>query len=1003
LESKYIIMEASPAKIKAFLSNIKETLLDNSADDISRLFTALMQLELLQRGVVVTDSLSPIQLLDVVRDTAGKQLLNMASPLPKPLLAGSAVIQGRLAEMLCGLLHDDDASRVLSTLLDSAATLKVIKRCEEVEDIRLKAILKLAFDSNNEPFATIQQRLLYVAEGSYYRATEFQPDIPPMWKRATDSVAERRRVQGKFKSDDTSWEACKALENMQRIAALNGNGRRSAELSLKLAECLLDSQVMSIDEGSKAVVQSFVAPYRSVEPLNGVESARAASKCLKDPNIQLAEFTMEEKLQKSTIELQIQFTHESAVVLQTGNDDYHAARNRSQTRIDTAIEFRRVARQRYLASTDDKDVDRGAVRIRDILLNMDRNKENSAVIESACGLLKLYLLRWSDRAQAVVNAKTKACEPHYIWTTCAEFIEPLVDFYQTNHCVNDPPDADSTCKRFAQNEIGLIEEALLLVVSLEWLRSGVDPTVNTFSTPHIRYAQDSLYDMYIHATMQEEKSRSGLVETEQKDLSNSRARKLECAYRSARALLYLIESETGTDNQLIHNVSELAVSCADDIATFGNSVHRFGLSFLEFLVCWSGFHQRPWPFCIMPKARNITQKAKCCIDNAFKEWGRPKPRVERWILDIGMANAEGTSATGGIVSEAEQLYRNPLKGLEDEAICNVIGAHLSKILKCLCLSGLSEIALHSVDVDYPPSEDLTQTNLNLIHDLSCGELPSSLYFWRSGKAVTASVRFLLASARQLVAESLLRRGLLSDAQTFLDDAVRDAPADPNALFSLGAFYLRMMLFSNDLDTGKYAKAAQIQLLKAAKADSSKASPFALLGYWYEGFNDEKRSIGCYSKAILLDPTHPVAGRGLLRLKSRDSLQNILVAATERNSPSNGWAWSAVGVEKSMTEGNDNFAVIAFLKALRSRDVQNPKSEGQSYFFSDPLTPKPPGACELVHISSELASCYRRLGRLTSSLRSYRSAIEAAAGSVSSSVLCSCAQGKDTFRRYAFTC
>jgi|Transcript_12017 hypothetical protein len=73
------------------------------------------------------------------------------------------------------------------------------------------------------------------------------------------------------------------------------------------------------------------------------------------------------------------------------------------------------------------------------------------------------------------------------------------------------------------------------------------------------------------------------------------------------------------------------------------------------------------------------------------------------------------------------------------------------------------------------------------------------------------------------------------------------------------------------------KLAQTQMLKSAKIDSGKP---ALLGVWYEVQNDLKRAVGCYSKCLLLDPANPVAGRGILRLKSPTEAQKLCEAATK---------------------------------------------------------------------------------------------------------------------------
>jgi Flp pilus assembly protein TadD len=78
-----------------------------------------------------------------------------------------------------------------------------------------------------------------------------------------------------------------------------------------------------------------------------------------------------------------------------------------------------------------------------------------------------------------------------------------------------------------------------------------------------------------------------------------------------------------------------------------------------------------------------------------------------------------------------------------------------------------------------------------------------------------------------MADSLVRKGRCEEAQSFLEAAVDDSPLDSDTAFALGAFYF------NQERSSEVDKAAQLQLLKAAKLDPSEANPFALLGLWFE--------------------------------------------------------------------------------------------------------------------------------------------------------------------------
>ena len=241
------------------------------------------------------------------------------------------------------------------------------------------------------------------------------------------------------------------------------------------------------------------------------------------------------------------------------------------------------------------------------------------------------------------------------------------------------------------------------------------------------------------------------------------------------------------------------------------------------------------------------------------------------------------------------------------------------------------------------------------------------------------------------------------------DAVNDEPTDSEAALALGAFLLQCVLYHGkhgSPPTAEKVKAAQIQLLKAAKLDSSKADPFALLGVWFERKQDMKRAHGCYSKALALDPPNPVAGRGMLRVfkqvqMDHQELDAYLEDAINANSSVNGWAWRAMGERKIAAENRDELAVVALTKALRCRDIEGRQQDEMDVFYSIPDesgdhsvgTMRRSNKNEKADTLAELAMCYRRLGRYTAAIRSFYSASAIAGESVESSVLFSCAQGK----------
>jgi tetratricopeptide (TPR) repeat protein len=578
------------------------------------------------------------------------------------------------------------------------------------------------------------------------------------------------------------------------------------------------------------------------------------------------------------------------------------------------------------------------------------------------------------------------------------------------------------CYSFADTvtpeQASLVQQVVSLVPCIEWLCSSL-ATGNSnssgnslFLISHLRLARDLLQSLLSQqeATATADKSKdqrsSSLVLSS--SMKNLEWKRLIWGYRSTRALVYLAETTAGNDDDLIiHDIlaqhqQQQHQLLRDGAFSLDCNDCEFGTAWLEFAISWSGLHKTPWSSCVAAEARTLIAQARACITLAESEWGRQSLPLEHWILELAQADAEVASLAGGLLTEAQNLYFRVLEATIDLNKDAIVDPTLVRILQSKCYSGLVSLSLRSTSGEQllasMPEEDmrtsvgLARRNLDLLQSIEMDAYVASLYLWKSVEATKSSIRFQLAFVRQQVADCLLRKGLANEAQTFLEDAVRLSPDDAGAALALGAFRLRVMFFGENRSSSDVAKAAQIQLLKAAKLDANKPSPFALLGYWYEYVGDEKRALGCYSKALLLDPSHPVAGRGLLRLKHLVSLLPLLEKATDSGMSTSGWAWRALGVHKAMDEGNDDLAVVSFLQALRSRDVQNPSTEPLSIFFYSPFSPREPDKQEFVDASADLAASYRRLGRFTASLRSYYSALEASGEIPSGAILNACAHG-----------
>ena len=293
-------------------------------------------------------------------------------------------------------------------------------------------------------------------------------------------------------------------------------------------------------------------------------------------------------------------------------------------------------------------------------------------------------------------------------------------------------------------------------------------------------------------------------------------------------------------------------------------------------------------------------------------------------------------------------------------------------------------------------EGFVQDALHLSMKLLKDGHSRKLHLWTQESTVRASLQFQIAALRQFLANILIKNGDEAAAAALLEEAVQDAPDDACAATALGTYRLRIMLFAKEASPTN-TKAAHVQLMKAARLDSSSTDPFALLGYWYEMMGDKQRAVGCYTKAVLLDPSQPVAGRGLLRLAQAETLVSSIAQAVDTGSPLSGWAWRVTAVQKAQKEGRDDLAILAYLNCLRCRDIDRPQNETHGIFFSDPASPfhATSTVVEKSLILGELATCYRRLGRFTAAIRTFHVAIEEGGGNVLPSIFCGCGQGKKT--------
>ncbi|KAL7492536.1 hypothetical protein ACHAWT_001607 [Skeletonema menzelii] len=488
----------------------------------------------------------------------------------------------------------------------------------------------------------------------------------------------------------------------------------------------------------------------------------------------------------------------------------------------------------------------------------------------------------------------------------------------------------------------------------------------------------------------------------QSDLEKKLALRLECAIETSRCRAE-IDSVLDADGVDINAITAIArratisatggfkniADCNSPLLSASSSKALFGTPYLHFLSVWSGMYLSPWPYCNVGQARAILKQARDALRLSAKYWGRRSSNLEDLLLDIGEADLENV-LLGGNADASSRLYHQALAKLEGkDGEENASGnALVREKLKVQCLIGLARQSLSVGNPEVAETHARSALNMLLSSDptLNQGGVPTLLcsHAWCAPALNQLRHSHQLCSSRQLVAESCIQSSRFDDARSFLTDAVKEVPGNFDAAFSLASFYLRMHCMGKESDENETRKS----LLRAAKMDTSKASPFALLGIWYESKNDAKRAEGCYQKALSLDASHPVAGRGLQRLIALEDLVPHCKKAIEQNSPVNGWAWQALGESKALHEGDDSTAVICFQQALRCRDIQSPSSDMLGAFYSyTELAATVHSEASMTWV--ELATCYRRMGKYSAALRAYEEA--ASTGTLPPAALCSWAQ------------
>ncbi len=1068
-------MSIEPKKLKAHIGKIKEYLDSNTppnndaCDDEklpSKCFNLLLLTELCQRGVVVPldDALfSQEKLLENIQNAAGKAMLD-ESKVPKPLVAGSAVITSLVAEKLADILLSKMSRSNLPTMgfLSDEDSQSILRRCQDVSDVRFKVLLNLGRQSyveDNCTTFTAESRidslqvaailLLRIAMGNIFRAASFSnPDQPPMWKRSLDLCIKFHATILRFQSSDIDEnakneelyrayhisDAIFPLSNLIRIMEAKNNMKRVSELSLRLTEAYIGNadNLQSLfsekccavwNEINTAFMDAYFKDAIGVDKSEKILKGRSMLKKYDYGSTESSSDALNLKILHQLLNVRIEMEHENNLIKQLSTGRFEATKNRKglsvdNQEVDIKILIEEVRREILTGSLPEEEtekifnegydgfaLDKASTTLLNTVISTDPSSFGRQISndmrDAIYGLFKMQIERLLKRAQGfskthfkarkMKKSQSKQSTADGAWEALESFVKPILDFYSSGH-----EEVNLSSKMNMFNAAAKSALVLAWMYQDKHLPTGLVESATDFLSMYERVIQNDELD---RKKDEAEDARQNIVRT---FIDNSEKVITDWSLWAGRCHIHLTKScieskETAKYCQSISLKSGEFIKLAESSPT----IHaQYGLPYLMFLVCWSGFCKSSWSFCNITRAREIVHLARESLLSCQRDWGREITEMEEIMLNLGEADAECGFLSGGMTERAKKLYEQTLS-----SNCVIGMQDIGLLLRSHCLSGLIMIALSQSNSDSEVLvEDAKMSLGNLMLLQKKNDVPAaSFHKWRNKNAFQTSLNFHLCQLRTLVAESLIRAEQVSEAEVFLEQAVTDSPLNFDAAFALGAFWLQMSFYSEKTSSSnELAKKAHIQLLKALKLNSTKADPFSLLGVWYEIHSDLKRALNCYSKSLLIDPSHPVAGRGAIRLRHKNDTLRICNEGASVSSNTNGWAWRALGDLKALSDGLDEEAVLCYQQALRSRDIESVEQHSLGIFFSVPSDQNMKNADESGQTWSALASCYRRLGKYSASLRAYESAF-ASGGSTTDEYFCAWAQGRSIVYRSNYYC
>ena len=908
---------------------------------------------------------------ETILNVAGKSLINENSKIPKALLLAMCVISGMTCEK-CAHLCEFEEIINSKPLIDKTTYDKCYHRCKDVNDDRLLSILTYMNQMNERK--ELQDFFFNLARSYYVHGALHYSDGPQMWKRALDVIALQQMKQNNVNQHELyhTSNASLPLYQLANIVSKKGNEKRASELYLHLAEsfmCDMNKPTKSKSKCKTNLLQIFFIDLpkptftNTTKNIDLIQETEYALKKV-NPNLLGTNFS---NFYFYFIWYKMKFINESYAIQTRANEQYQ---RRSLLNEDTLRIEMEKARCDILISKHfnghHDDVNEAAIK----LLHSLTNTTFSTLIDEYAYSLSLafdYLHKHISRIMDIIQLSKKNNLKHNalsIWKTLDTFIMPILQ-WEGFHTLN----VDQISLHLQQNYMKLGMICHFSILTMAWMNHKHDKNdilnaiefLQKYKTWH-----DSLND-------------TSTSQLGTKPKTNSI---LESAISAGTCHQYLHYNgiDTNTDSLFVMKIiSESKTNSIDS--------SQFGTSYLQFLLTWSGLYQRPWSYCTITQARQIIANARSNFQQSCLQWGRPISNLERIMLMLGEAHAE-SDLPGGISTHAKHHYHNALELFDD-----TIDPQITSLLKAFIFCGLAKVELwnqqNDMDSNINQAEIYSQKSLDILTSIP-KDVSHTIDFWSN--SIPKAITYQICAARKLISDCLIRSDRSEEAFDFLELAVKESPNDYDANISLGAYRLHKHFYMHD-HSSKDEKKTQIQLMKTAKLDSNRSDAFALLGIWYEVKHDIKRSIGCFTKAIIIDPSHPVAGRGLLRLFPNEKIKKLCHDATSIHSPNNGWAWKALGKLSSMIDDDDNSAIICYQKALRCKDIQNRDYEPLGLFFDAPSIENKHDTIsnqEYSHVWSLLAACYRRLGKYSASVRAYNFAHQAT-NEVSPSTTCALAQ------------